>query len=175
MATKNKATAANPADTIGELVEKRDLLLEQRNLVAGAPRAFVESEADIAHVVGQLAAGVEIPVGRLGQGAAGVGELVHLLSRTDQQEYRSVTAAQLLAWALPDLLAQALQRDLELAYQALPKPMSSADRLSELAKLDRGIAATEADIASAWWQAIDAGMALDPPPVSGATLIGLVD
>ena len=98
-----------PGDTIGELVEKRDLLLEQRNLVAGAPRAFVKSEADIAHVVGQLAAGVEYwsPVG---QGAAGVGELVHLLSRTDQQEYRSVTPAQLLAWALPDLLAQALQK-----------------------------------------------------------------
>ena len=96
MPTKSKTTVTNPADAISELVEKRDLLREQRDLVASAPRAQAEASADVDRVVEQLAAGVDLPVCLAGPGASGVGELVHPARPNRSSSYRPLTAAQML-------------------------------------------------------------------------------
>ena len=74
---------------------------------------------------------------------------------------------------MPAELAAALKRDLSAAYDQLPASMATGDKLAELTKPDRESQPVEADIASAWWAAIDAGMTLPVLPVSGGVLIGL--
>ena len=60
-----------------------------------------------------------------------------------------------------------------LSSGSLPEPMTTAANHAELHRLDGEIANAEREIADVWWQAIDAGMSLAPPEVSGAVLIGL--
>ena len=173
MPTKSKTTVTNPADAISELVEKRDLLREQRDLVASAPRAQAEASADVDRVVEQLAAGVDLPVCLAGPGASGVGELVHLLGRTDQQDYRPLTAAQMLGMGRTGLAGPGASPRPGTGVSGASQAHDHRDRLSELAKLDRGIAAVETELAEVWWSAVDAGLQLAVPPIDGGRLIGL--
>lgn len=172
MATKPK-TAASPADAIARLISARDGLREERDLVAAAPRALEEAVADVDRVIEALADRFEPPVAILAQGAGGHGDLAHFMGAVSPQEYQPVTPSAVLAWAVPALLRTAIERDLGAAYAMLPAAMSTAEKAVELSRLDQRIGAIEAEIATTWWSAIAAGMALDPPDVSGAVLIGL--
>lgn len=168
--TKPKA-AKMPADTLAALLAERDRLHEQRDVVRAAPKPLEEAETAIEGVVAALAARVDVPAGGwLAQGNGG--DLVVHLAR-QPADHSELTAATLMAWAAPDVLAAALRRDLATAMETLPSPMSTAEKAGELAKLDQRIAAVEAEIATTWWAATENGMTIDVPDVSGAVLIGL--
>ena len=51
--------------------------------------------------------------------------------------------------------------------------MASADRLAEMAKLNRSIATIEIEIADVWFAAVDAGLTLAVPAIDGGRMIGL--
>lgn len=172
MATKPKA-AASPADTIGRLIAERDRLREEHGLVAASPRALEEAAADVAKVVAALAARFEPPVALLAQGPGGYGDLAHFMGTHSPNEYQPVSPSAVLAWAAPDVLRTAIERDLAAAYQSLPEAMPAAAKASELARLDRRIGAVEAEIAATWWSATDAGMQVDVPDINGSALLGL--
>lgn len=171
--SKRTQAPASPADAIANLIARRDTLREQHAVVRAAPRAFEEALADVPRAIEALAARAAVPVGYLTKRAAGAGELAHALSRPATAEHAETLAGPLLAWLAPELLAAAIERDLAAVYAQLPEAMATDAKATELAKLDRQIAATEAEVASTWWAAIDGGMSLAVPEVSGAVLIGL--
>jgi hypothetical protein len=171
---KSKTAVANPADRIADLVTKRDYLVELRDLTTAAPRALAEAEADISKTVEMLAARCEPQVGWLAQGPTGFADLARQMAQQDS-DYGPIPAAALMAWVMPVELAAALKRDLVAAYDAMPAPMTSSAKHADLARLQNEIAAVEGEISSTWRAAVDAGLSLAVPPVSGAVLIGLVD
>ena len=161
------------SETIVALEARRDLLAEQREIVAAAPRSLAEAQADIPKVIENLAGRVEWPVGHLAHSQSGFADLAHAIGRHASEQFQPDTPAVVVAWLAPEMVAAALKRDLAAVYETLPEPMTIAAKHAELAKLDGEIAKVEREIADIWWQAIDAGMSLAPPEVSGATLIGL--
>ena len=170
MATKTKA-ASNPVDRIAALTSELSRLREQADLVRSAPRALAEAIADIPAVVEALAARVDPPVGYLATPGGG-GDLAHALS-ANSPDWPQLTPMAVFAWVQPEALAGAIERDLIRAYEELPTPMAGTARADVLARLKTEIGRIEAEIASAWWGAIDAGMPLPPPDIPAATLIGL--
>ena len=133
----------SPVEQLAELTLQREHLLELKDLTEAAPRSFQEAEDDIPKTIEMLASRCEPQTAWLGQSSAGYADLARQMSQTDT-DYTQIPAAALLAWCLPDALAAALQRDLEASYAGLPKPMTSAAKHAELARLQSEIAATEA-------------------------------
>lgn len=174
MSSKRAQAPASPADAIANLISRRDGLREQRQIVAAAPRALEEALADIPTTIAALAARFRPPVAFLAR-AGGFGDLAHAVGAHSPNEYQPVTAAAVLAWASPATLTAALERDLTAAYEAMPAPMSTADKAAELRRLDAEIAKVETEIATTFWQAVDSGMQIPVPDVHGARLIGLAE
>ena len=173
MASKNKVAVSSPVDRIAELSASLARLREQADLILAAPRALSEATGDIARVIEQLAERFDPPVWFLANGPAGVGDLVHALSSRNQNEYQQPSPGEFLAWAQPEALAAALERSLVASYEAMPVPMDAATKAAELKRLRTEIGRLEIELVAVWWGAIDGGMALPPPDVDGATLIGL--
>ena len=171
MATKPRTAVASPTDRIAELVERRQHLLELKGLTEQAPRSLSEAEADIPRVIEILVSRCEPQVAWLAQ-PAGWPDLARQLGQQDEA-YAAIPAASLAAWMLPDAMAAALKRDLAAAYGQMPKPMTGAAKHSEILRLQTEIAAVEAAVAEAFWQATDSGLSLPIPDISGAALIGL--
>lgn len=170
MATKPKTSS--PVDRLAALTGERDRLREQADLVRAAPRALAEAVADIPKVVEALVERVNLSVGFLAT-PGGWGDLVHAMGSHSPNEYAPRTAEATLAWAAPELLAAAIERDLVRAYEAMPTPMAAAAKATELKRLNDQIASVEVEISIAWWSAADSGLQLPPPDISGAVLIGL--
>ena len=156
MAAKNKTTVANPADTISELVEKRDHLVELKGLTEAAPRSFEEAAEDIPKTIEMLRSRCEPQLAWIAQGPTGYADVARQLAQQDEG-YAQIPPASLLAWMLPAELSAALKRDLAASYEVMPKPMTSAAKAAELSRLQTEIGQLEATISSAWWSAVDAG------------------
>jgi hypothetical protein len=166
------------ADPIGdmrrrlqELALERDRLAEELQAVEAAPRPFEEAAQDIAEAVALAAARVQVPAGWLAQRPGQVPAVVdHLCSVAGDRT--PVTAFPVLCWVLPNEVAEALQTELRRAYDRLPAPLPVDERERQEAELRARIAGIEAELARPWWQAVDAGVQLDPPDVPGHVLVG---
>ncbi len=174
MAAKTKSVVGG---VVGDLVAEfsryeaeLEQLRKQRDVAMGAPRPLAEALQDVPRVIGALAAKVEAPAYFLARDAVrGWGSLAtHLLIENPPP------AAALLARVCPDAMAEWLGHELAASYGRLPQPLTPAERDQRLLQLDREIAETERRWAEGWWQAVDAGIQVDPPRgISGEALLGL--
>jgi hypothetical protein len=157
---------------VADLVRRRAELREARETVLAAPRPPDEVSPDLALLVERAAARFEPPVGWLAQRQGEVGGVLERLLPTTKDRAPLQPFA-LLCWAAPDLVRAALERDLDAAYGRLPAPVPAPERERRLAEINGEIDEAERAMATAWWGALDRGIQIEPPDVSGAVLIGL--
>lgn len=155
---------------VAELEARRVELQEQRTLIEATPRSREEALADAERIVAALADRADVQPGVLTQGPRAGTDLMHAMSpqRAAVPDPWAVVAA-----VAPDLLHGFFVRALDAEYERLPAPMTSAERRTALAELDRRLHELETELAGAWWQAHAEGLELPLPDVSPAALLGL--
>lgn len=172
--------ADQPAKSIearlADLASGRKAIVDRLELLQARPRPVEEAEADVARMVASAGATIDPPLNYLAHRSdsnASQAVLRAIRQRSTPQHPSGSGPFELMCFFVPDLVTSRLSQELRRTYERLPKPISSADFAAAEGKLQRELAAVEAEIASLWWSAADSGVDLPLPDISVEGLLGL--
>lgn len=161
---------------LADLASSRKAIVDRLELLQARPRPLEEADADIRRMVARAGATIDPPLSYLAHRSDGNASqaVLHAIRRRSASEHPGEPGAfELACFLLPDAVTARLSEELRRTYERLPTPIASADFAAAEGKLQRELAAVEAEIASLWWSAADAGVDLPPPDVSVEALLGL--
>jgi hypothetical protein len=178
--TKANAAAGSAVESmkaeLSQLASRREELVAEREQILSAPVDRASAEARVADLVETLATGVDRPGGSLIDPAGYkevLRELTALPITAGPVAQPATSPWSVMAAVAPELLRQALLRQVAEAYGRSPEPLTAEARRAALAKIDKELQAVEAAAASLWWQADDVGISLPLPAIGGEALAGL--
>lgn len=108
----------------------------------------------------------------IAQGPGEWGEVLYHLKKIGRGPHEPPVFG-LLATVAPEQTRAWLQTGLQAAYANLPEPLPAAERVRQLADVDKQIAKVEREAAEAWWTADADGLSLPLPDVGAAAMLGI--
>lgn len=168
MAALARPFRSSPQERLAQLVARHEELVEKRDLTTAAPVTLAEAKARLAaevQILAEKASGWGYPSGVVHHEHR-PGDLADQLASAAGQRSPGTlgpTPVHLLAAAAPAMLLGWMEGQLAAEYAKMPAPLDARTRAAKLAELEAELNKVQTQMASTWWEAIDAGMQIDPP------------